>query len=151
MHGPREFFFRLLTAAVIGTMARVSDFSELQLSDGTSVRFQLTPGDGPPAPVEPADGLPDGMGKTVPVSRGDRNVTTYAIETLRSTLRPLGPFLQEVHDAVVSSERPPQEVAVTFGVQVGQDLKLGIVGASGQAHLTVSATWQPTPGAPAAD
>jgi len=30
-------------------------------------------------------------------------------------------------------------------VQVGQDLKLGIVGGSGQARLTVTATWKPVP------
>lgn len=126
-------------------MARVSDFSELHLADGTSVRFQLVPGDGWAAPEEPADDLPDGMGSTVPVSRGGRTAASMAVDTLRSTLRPLGPFLQEVHEAVVASERPPQEVSVTFGVQVGHDLRLGIVGGNGQAHLTVSATWQPAP------
>ncbi|MFF7972668.1 CU044_2847 family protein [Streptomyces sp. NPDC007905] len=123
----------------------MSDFSELQLADGTLVRFELGPRDGSTASAEPTTGLPDGMGATVPVSRGGRAVASYAVETLRSTLRPLGPFLQEVHDAVSGSERPPQEISVTFGVQVGQDLKLGIVGGNGQAHLTVSATWRPAP------
>ncbi|MEV5436066.1 CU044_2847 family protein [Streptomyces sp. NPDC052682] len=125
-------------------MAHVADFSELQLRDGTLVRFQLAPGDAPASGAEPpVAGLPEGMGHTVPVSRGGRAAASRALETLRSTLRPLGPFLQEVHDAVAASERPPHEVSVTFGVQVGHDLKLGIVGGNGQAHLTVSATWQP--------
>ncbi|WP_149827864.1 CU044_2847 family protein [Streptomyces tailanensis] len=121
------------------------NFSELQLSDGTAVRVELSQGDGTPVAAEPVEDLPEGMGRTVPVSRGGQAVASFALETLRSTLRPLGPFLQEVHDAVVDSGRPPQEVNVTFGVQVGQDLKLGIVGGSGQALLTISATWQPTP------
>jgi hypothetical protein len=49
-----------------------------------------------------------------------------------------------VHDAALSAPRPPTELSVTFGVQVGQDLKLGIVGGNGQAHLTVTASWKPT-------
>ncbi|WP_240136362.1 CU044_2847 family protein [Streptomyces sp. MUM 178J] len=136
-------------------------FTELELADGTSVRFEATAatpgtlahpaGDTHPAGADnladdnPADeDLPDGMGRSVPVSRG-RGAAAFAVDTLRSALRPLGPLLQEVHDAVVASDAPPQEVNVTFGVQVGHDLKLGIVGGSGQAHITVSATWQPAP------
>ena len=46
---------------------------------------------------------------------------------------------------VLHAPSPPQEVNVTFGLQIGQDLRLGVVGGSGQAHLTVSATWQPAP------
>ncbi|WP_425444821.1 CU044_2847 family protein [Streptomyces milbemycinicus] len=65
-----------------------------------------------------------------------------ATDALRTVLRPLGPLLQEVHDAVCAAPNPPHEINVQFGVQVGQDLKLGIVGANGQASLTVSATWQ---------
>lgn len=65
-----------------------------------------------------------------------------ATDTLRAALRPLGPLLQEVHDAVASSERAPDEVSVEFGVQIGQDLKLGIVGSNGQASMKVSATWR---------
>ncbi|MFF4258577.1 CU044_2847 family protein [Streptomyces sp. NPDC001663] len=125
----------------------MSDFSELQLTDGTLVRFQLAPGDAPAPSGEPVADLPEGMGHTVPVSRGGQAAASFAMDTLRSTLRPLGPFLQEVHDSVVTSQRPPQEINVTFGVQVGHDLKLGIVGGNGQAHLTVSATWQPAPAA----
>lgn len=123
----------------------MSDFSELQLTDGTLVRFQLTPGGAASPSADAVADLPEGMGHTVPVSRGGQAVADLAVQTLRSALRPLGPLLQEVHDAVVTSERPPREVSVTFGVQVGHDLKLGIVGGNGQAHLTVSATWQPVP------
>ncbi|MFD4953439.1 CU044_2847 family protein [Streptomyces sp. NPDC058451] len=125
----------------------MSDFSELQLADGTPVWFQLVPGEAWDGPVEPAVDLPEGMGATVPVSRGGRGFADRAVETVRSTLRPLGPILQEIHDAVAGAEMPPQEINVTFGVQVGQDLKLGFVAGSGQAHLTVSATWRPAPAA----
>ncbi|MCN9243812.1 hypothetical protein NGF19_24040 [Streptomyces sp. RY43-2] len=123
----------------------MSDFSELQLADGTSVRFQLIPQDGEVDLAEPAEDLPEGMGATVPVSRGGRRVADRAVETLRTALRPLGPIVQEIHDAVVSADQPPQEINVTFGVQIGQDLKLGFVAGNGQAHLTVSATWRPVP------
>ncbi|GGY01180.1 CU044_2847 family protein [Streptomyces hiroshimensis] len=133
------------------------NFTELRLADGTSVRFALFPaeaescgpGPGPaPSPGEdlPED-LPEGMGRSVPVARGDGRgaAAAFAVDTLRKTLQPLGVLLQEVHDAVTASEPPPAEVNVTFGIQVGQDLKLGIVGSSGQAHLTVSAMWKPQP------
>ncbi|MCX4670760.1 CU044_2847 family protein [Streptomyces sp. NBC_01381] len=120
------------------------NFTELELADGTAIRFEVFPAQAsPPVPGSGADGdLPDGMGHSVPVARGGDAVAAFAVEALRTTLRPLGPLIREVHDAVMESERPPQEANVTFGVQVGQDLKLGIVGGSGQAHLTVSATWQ---------
>lgn len=134
------------------------DYTELRLADGTAVRFELAPGgavavpaqaraDDPPGkPADLAGGrgdLPEGMGDAVPVGRGSAAARAFAVESLRTALRPLGPLLQEVHDAIAASGRPPREVNVTFGVEVGQDLKLGIVGAAGKAHMTVSATWGP--------
>ncbi|MFE1410060.1 CU044_2847 family protein [Streptomyces sp. NPDC058746] len=125
----------------------MATFTELQLGDGTPVRFEVTSPSGPaPEAPEAAGDLPDGMGHSVPVARGGgQAVAAFAVETLRTALRPMGVLLQEVHDAVTASPSPPHEVNVTFGVQVGHDLKLGIVGGNGQAHLTVSATWQPAP------
>jgi hypothetical protein len=105
----------------------------MELTDGTAVRFEVSPGD-------TGELLPPGTDGLVPVAGGG-----LATGTLRRALRPLGPLLQEVHDAVAAAPTPPQEVSVTFGVEVGHDLKLGIVGAAGKAHLTVSATWHPTP------
>lgn len=64
-------------------------------------------------------------------------------------LRPIGLVLQEVQDSLSALDHPPQEVSVELGVQIGQDLKLGIVGANGQASMKVCATWRPVP-APAA-
>uniref|UniRef100_A0AAU2JW77 Trypsin-co-occurring domain-containing protein n=1 Tax=Streptomyces sp. NBC_00049 TaxID=2903617 RepID=A0AAU2JW77_9ACTN len=128
----------------------MATFTELQLGDGTPVRFEVTSPAGtaevPAAPpvAETGGDLPEGMGHSVPVGRGGQAVATFAVETLRTALQPMGILLQEVHDAVTASPSPPHEVNVTFGVQVGHDLKLGIVGGNGQAHLTVSATWQPT-------
>ncbi|CAM5275194.1 CU044_2847 family protein [Streptomyces abikoensis] len=125
------------------------NYAELRLADGTSVRFVLSPGlSRSPAPdpaPSPEEDLPEGMGRSVPVARGDGRgaVAAFAVDTLRRTLQPLGTLLQEVHDAVTASDPPPAEVDVTFGIQVGHDLKLGIVGGNGQAHLTVSAKWQP--------
>ncbi|MET8770155.1 CU044_2847 family protein [Streptomyces sp. NPDC004658] len=120
---------------------------DLALADGTPVRFLLAPGAGaaPAAPAPPDDDLPEGMGRAVPVGAGGRAVANFAAEALRGALRPIGPLLQEVHDAATAVPDPPTELTVTFGVQVGQDLKFGIVGAAGQAHLTVTASWKPAP------
>ncbi|MET8011793.1 CU044_2847 family protein [Streptomyces sp. NPDC005271] len=126
----------------------MTDYAEFPLPDGTPVRLELAPvatttatpngtGEGGAGP-----GLPGGIGGVTPVSRAPRSAAALAAEGLRAVLKPLGPLLQEVHDAVAAAPNPPDEVQVQFGVQVGQDLKLGIVGANGQASMTISATWQ---------
>ncbi|MFD5635424.1 CU044_2847 family protein [Streptomyces sp. NPDC127077] len=123
-----------------------SQFEE-QFEDGTPVRFVLTSVQGGMRPDRAGDGdRPEGMGTAVPVATAGGAVAAFAVGTLRHALRPLGQMLQEVHDAVTSAPDPPTELSVAFGVQVGQDLKLGIVGGSGQAHLTVTASWKPTSG-----
>ncbi|MEU6665751.1 CU044_2847 family protein [Streptomyces sp. NPDC046727] len=122
----------------------MSTSPDFALSDGTPVRFLLTPGPGA-APAPPDDDLPEGMGRAVPVGAGGRAVANFAAEALRGALRPIGPLLHEVHAAARAVPEPPTELTVTFGVQVGQDLKFGIVGAAGQAHLTVTASWKPAP------
>ncbi|KAK1186327.1 CU044_2847 family protein [Streptomyces sp. NBS 14/10] len=129
----------------------MTDYAEIVLADDTSVRLELAPvgtapSGGPggeaggPRPGRP--GGIGGVGGVTPVGRGSRAAAALATDALRTVLRPLGPLLQEVHDAVRAAPNPPHEINVQFGVQVGQDLKLGIVGANGQASLTVSATWQ---------
>ncbi|MFE7904451.1 CU044_2847 family protein [Streptomyces albogriseolus] len=117
---------------------------DVELDDGTPIRFLLGPAPArePSSAAGDAD-LPEGMGTAVPVATGRRSVAGFAAGALRGTLKPLGPLLQEVHDAVTAVPDPPSEISVSFGVQVGQDLKLGIVGSSGQAHLTVTACWRP--------
>ncbi|MEU1669558.1 CU044_2847 family protein [Streptomyces sparsogenes] len=140
----------------------MTDYAEILLADDTSVRLELAPvrgaarggpggeGGGPRPPRPEGTG---GVGGVTPVGRGSRAAATLATDALRTVLRPLGPVLQEVHDAVRSAPNPPDEINVQFGVQVGQDLKLGIVGANGHASLTVSATWKLSegPGAAGAD
>ncbi|MEU0812307.1 CU044_2847 family protein [Streptomyces sp. NPDC005970] len=152
-------------------MEGVTDYAEIVLADDTSVRLELAPvgtapSGGPggeaggPRPGRPGrPGGIGGVGGVTPVGRGSRAAAALATDALRTVLRPLGPLLQEVHDAVCAAPNPPHEINVQFGVQVGQDLKLGIVGANGQASLTVSATWQlsagtgagPGPGSPDGD
>ncbi|WP_405499709.1 CU044_2847 family protein [Streptomyces niveus] len=66
-----------------------------------------------------------------------------ATDALRTALKPLGPLAQQVRDALCAPLTPPSEIAATFGIQVGQDLKFGIVNASGPAHSAVTATWPP--------
>ncbi|MEU2060605.1 CU044_2847 family protein [Streptomyces sp. NPDC013455] len=126
-------------------MSTASGSSDITLDDGTPVRFLLGPGT-VPVPL-PDDDLPEGMGRAVPVGAAGRAVADFATGALRGALRPIGPLLQEVHDAATAVPEPPAELTVTFGVQVGQDLKFGIVGAAGQAHLTVTASWRPVPDA----
>ncbi|NLU68398.1 CU044_2847 family protein [Streptomyces sp. HNM0574] len=124
-------------------------YAELTLSDDTAVRVELAPA-GPPPPgtpahtpdPEPAD-LPGGAGPAVPVSRGTDAAAATARQALRTTLKPLGALLDEVNASLSTAQTPPEEVTVEFGVQVGQDLKLGLVGATGQANLRVTATWRP--------
>ncbi|MFJ2263464.1 CU044_2847 family protein [Streptomyces sp. NPDC087844] len=126
----------------------MSTTTNSEFEDGTPVRFLLTParaGTSPGGAVPAPDvDRPEGMGKAVPVAAGGRTAVSFAAGALRGALRPLGPLLEEVHNSVQSTPHPPDEVSVTFGVQVGQDLKFGIVGGSGQAHLTVTAAWKPT-------
>ena len=123
----------------------MSTSSDAEFDDGTPVRFVLAPTAA--APVRRDSDLPEGMGRAVPVATGGGAVAAVAAGALRAALKPLGPLLQEVHDAVRAVPDPPGELSVTFGVQVGQDLKLGIVGGNGQAHLTITASWKPAPGA----
>ncbi|MFI9773565.1 CU044_2847 family protein [Streptomyces sp. NPDC051956] len=123
------------------------DFFEFALDGGSSVRLELAAAGEPPA-AGPAGGegadLPGGIGGGTPVGRRDR-VGALATDALRTVLSPLGPVLQQVHDAVSGIPDPPHEISVDFGIQVGQDLKIGIVGANGQASMTISATWQLPP------
>jgi len=122
----------------------MSTFLDGELVDGTPVRFLLTETPGGYA-SERDDDLPEGMGTLVPVASGRRGAAEFTAGALRLALRPLGALLQEVHDVVRAVPEPPGELSVAFGVQVGQDLRLGIVSGSGQAHLTVTATWKPVP------
>ncbi|GAA2671029.1 CU044_2847 family protein [Streptomyces lunalinharesii] len=124
--------------------------AELALADGTSIRLELAPAPDPTRADElpgtaPAEGF---WGRTAPETAGAHGggrAAAEAVAALHTVLRPLGPLLQEVHDAVTAAERPPDEVSVQFGVQVGQDLKLGVVAGSGRASLTITATWRPQP------
>ncbi|WP_078916238.1 CU044_2847 family protein [Streptomyces viridochromogenes] len=118
----------------------MTNTQEFSLDDGTAVRFLVSEES---RPAQEKDNAVGGIGPLVPVARRGQAVAAVAADVLRSTLQPLGPLVQEVHDAVSAGPTPPAEVSVTFGVQLGQDLKLGIVNGSGQAHLTVTATWKP--------
>ena len=119
---------------------------EVELA-GTVLRLELSDVGEPASDAGPLEDdedtpdLPDGFGTVTPVSARRGRAAVVATERLRHMLSPLGPLLEEVHHAVTRVPEPPQQVSVTFGVQVGQDLKLGIVGANGHATMTVSATW----------
>ncbi|MFE3325822.1 CU044_2847 family protein [Streptomyces sp. NPDC059176] len=124
------------------------EYMDVELTDGSHVRMELS-GAGDTLAVTDrkavSDDLPEGFGSAVPVARGggEARATTRAADALRTVLRPMGPLLDEIHSAVAGAENAPSEITVAFGVEIGQDLKLGIVGANGKATITVSATWQP--------
>ncbi|MEU5324074.1 CU044_2847 family protein [Streptomyces sp. NPDC021056] len=116
------------------------DYMEFTLDDGACVRLELVgAGEDATSGLDGAD-LPEGIAGVTPAGQGAR-AGTLATNALRTVLSPLGPVLQQVHDAIRGIPDPPQELSVDFGVQIGQDLKIGIVGANGQASMTISATW----------
>jgi Trypsin-co-occurring domain 1 len=123
-----------------------TDYAEFTLSDGTPVRLELAPvGVGRHSGADRDTAGTGAIGGVTPVGRTGRTAQAavhLAADGLRTVLRPLGPLLQEVHDAVSTASDPPHEVTVEFGVQIGQDLKLGLIGANGQASLKVAATWR---------
>ncbi|MQY16126.1 hypothetical protein SRB5_63180 [Streptomyces sp. RB5] len=130
----------------------MADSLELDLA-GAVLRLELSdagePATGPgPAPGDAPD-LPEGFGTATPVAGRRGRSAVLATEGLRTMLSPLGPLLEEVHRSVTAAAQPPQQLSVSFGVQVGQDLKLGIVGVNGHATMTLSATWDLTTGEPA--
>lgn len=119
---------------------------EVELA-GAVLRLELSDA-GEPVPTGSPSGedgdfrdLPEGFGTVTKVGGRRDRAAVVATEGLRTMLSPLGPLLQEVHRSVTSVPEPPQQLSVTFGVQVGQDLKVGIVGVNGHATMTVSATW----------
>lgn len=122
----------------------MSEFAEFKLSDETAVRIELAEvGDALAVPADDSPDLAEGIGGVAPVSRGRRPAVLTG-EALEAVLRPLSPLLRHIHDAVASDDGPsrPEVVTAEFGVQIGQDLKLGIVGASGQMSMKISATWR---------
>ncbi|WP_326684219.1 hypothetical protein OHB31_16480 [Streptomyces microflavus] len=147
----------------------MSHYAELLMDDGTAIRLQLSPAGGPPGgndseqsranvvPTDdaasgghPEDGayeeeLPGGVGGAEPVGRIRDATRTLARGSLRGALSPLVPLLSEVHALVSSVDHPPQEFNVQFGLELGQDLKLGIVDVKSSSSITVSATWHTAP------
>lgn len=117
------------------------DYMEFTLDDGSRVRVELSAAGEGATPPEGGTDLPEGIAGVTPVGRGAR-VEALATEALRTVLSPLGPVLQQVHDSVRGIPDPPHEISVDFGIQIGQDLKIGIVGANGQASMTISAMWR---------
>ncbi|MFH9090528.1 CU044_2847 family protein [Streptomyces sp. NPDC017673] len=131
----------------------MADFVEFTFDDGTALALQVF--DALPSahagPREEADGQESvpGFGRSRPVARGSR-VVAATEGALNAVLAPLVPLLQRVHDTVAAVPNAPDELAVGFGVRVGADLKLSVVGATGEATMTITATWRlPSPAVPA--
>lgn len=131
----------------------MTDFLEFAFDDGTVVAVQaFAPAvqDAAAAEADGAERVP-GFGPSRPVAAGSR-LARVTGRTLRGVLTPLVPVLQSVHDTVASAAAPPDQLTVTLGVRIGNDLKIAVVGASGEASLAVTATWNLTraPEAPGA-
>ncbi|MGW2683570.1 CU044_2847 family protein [Streptomyces sp. NPDC001414] len=117
----------------------MGDFVEFTFDDGQAVLLEVFPS---PLAGSAAGGATPGSAPLVPVAGdGQGRVARATRGALRQVLKPLVPVLQSVHDTVSTMERRPQQVTVSFGVKVGNDLTLGIVANKGEASLTVSATW----------
>ncbi|GGS59954.1 CU044_2847 family protein [Streptomyces violaceus] len=134
----------------------MTQYAELLLDDSTVIRLELSPVGGPQAEGQESDPgvygedgeyeeLPDGIQGSEPIGRLRDAARVLVGGTVRGVLSPLGPLLREVHATVTSVDDPPQEFSVEFGLQLGQDLKLGIVGVNSASSLKVSATWRPVP------
>ncbi|MBT1098347.1 CU044_2847 family protein [Streptomyces sp. Tu102] len=107
------------------------EYIELNLA-GADLRLEL---------ADVGEPIANGSGWT-PVSSGGSRVASIATDAFKATLRPLGPILQQVRDSIAGTDNPPEQVSVEFGVQIGQDLKLGIVNGSGQATMKITANWR---------
>jgi hypothetical protein len=128
----------------------MADFVEFTFTDGTLLALQVfdpVPPSSFQAEEERHEESVPGFGRSRPVARGARVVA--ATETaLSSLLAPLVPMLQTIHDTVSTVPDTPNELSVSFGVRITQDLKLGIVGTTGEATMTITANWHlPRPGA----
>jgi len=124
---------------------RVADFVEFTFDDGTALALQVFDAL-PSAQADSREEADDqesvpGFGKSRPVARGSR-VVAATEGALTALLAPLVPLLQRVHDTVAAVPDAPDELSVGFGVRVGADLKLSVVGASGEATMTITANWR---------
>ena len=87
------------------------EYLELDLS-GAALRVRLADVGEVPLTGAPDDGgLPTEFGVPGPVSSGGGRAAALAADTLRATLRPLGPLLDQVHASVAGAEHPPELAA----------------------------------------
>ncbi|WP_306316975.1 MULTISPECIES: CU044_2847 family protein [unclassified Streptomyces] len=125
----------------------MADFIELSFDDGTRLALQAfaplprAAGDGGQGDGRGTDEPVPGFGESRPVARGGGRMIAATEGALRTLLAPIVPVLQQVHDTVSTVPDPPHELSVSFGVRIGQDLKIGIVGAAAEATMTVAALW----------
>jgi hypothetical protein len=122
----------------------VADFVVFEFDDETSVMLEVFPapaGLGGLSRDRAGADLPPTMGPVDPVGRPGELVER-AGRTLAEVLRPLVPVLESVHKTVSTAVRPPDEMTVEVGLKLSSELHLAIVGGTGEASITVSATWR---------
>lgn len=129
----------------MGHTDRVADFVEFTFDDGTALALQVfdalpSARTGSREEADDQESVP-GFGKSRPVARGSR-VVAATEGALNALLAPLVPLLQRVHDTVAAVPDAPDELSVGFGLRVGADLKLSVVGATGEATMTITANWR---------
>lgn len=124
----------------------MSDYVQFAFDDGTSVLIEVLPalvagGEGQSRADDPTSvDLPPSSRSVDAVSRvGD--TVEKAGRTLAEVLRPLIPVLDSVHQTVSKANQPPDEIAVEIGLKLSSELRLVLVGGTGETSLKVSAKW----------
>jgi len=123
----------------------MGEFVEFSFDDRTSVLMEVFPVPGGLAEAAEhtaEETFPGAAARLTPVGR-TADVIAKAGQSLEDVLRPLVPALQAVHRTVLRIPHAPDEVTVTLGVRLANNLQLGIVGGRGEASLTIAATWRP--------
>jgi hypothetical protein len=128
----------------------VADFMRFEFDDGTAVLMEafttaelgglVSAGGGRGGGDAGALDLPVGAAPLEPVSRV-QDTLAKAGNSLAESLRPLVPVLESVHRTVLKAARPPDRVSVELGLKLTSEMHLMIVGANGEASLTVRADW----------
>jgi hypothetical protein len=120
----------------------MGEYVEFTFGDGQSVLLEVFP-----SPLGEAAEVPAGSGQLEPVAASGGLVSRASRGALRGVLQPLVPVLESVHETVAALAVPPDEISVDIGVRFTNDLRIGIVGSSGEASLVVKATWRLETGA----
>ncbi len=72
----------------------------------------------------------------------DGGLVVQATKTLEETLTPVTNAMKTIFDSVINSEVSPSELEIEFGLKFSADAGVIIAKASGEASVTITATWK---------